>query len=51
MERSLDEFWFTLEMAWSTARTEVRAHAALTVAFVAIVLLIWIFLSPGINRR
>jgi len=52
MYRSLvDQLWQTLEMAWSSIKTEVRGHVMLALAFVAIVLLFWLFLSPGIKNK
>jgi hypothetical protein len=45
-------FWQTLEMAWSRMETEVREYGVLVVvALVAIALLLWRFLSPGIKNK
>ncbi len=42
----------TLEMAWSRMDTAVRDHGVLVVvALVAIALLLWRFLSPGIKKK
>ena len=48
---SVYQFWQTLEMAWSSMKTEVSGHVVLAVAFVVIILLLWIFLSPGIKNK
>ncbi len=47
----VDQLWQTLEMAWSRMKTEVSGHVVLVVAFVAIALLLWLFLSPGIKNK
>ena len=52
MDRAfVDHLWQTLEMPWSRMKTEVSGHIVLAVVFVAIVLLFWIFLSPGIKNK
>ena len=52
MDRSfVDQIWQTFEMAWSRMKTEVSGHVVLAVAFVAIALLFWLFLSPGIQNK
>ena len=48
---SVYQFWQTLEMAWSSMKTEVSGHIVLAAAFVVIILLLWIFLSPGIKNK
>jgi len=45
------QFWQNLEMAWSRMKAEVSGHIVLAVAFVAILLLFWLFLSPGIKNK
>ncbi|MGA7564392.1 MAG: hypothetical protein WBW55_14425 [Desulfobaccales bacterium] len=51
MERSLDELWLVLEMAWSTLMTVISGHPWQAAAFVAIIIIFWMFLSPGIKRK
>ncbi|MGA8572512.1 MAG: hypothetical protein ACLP7A_07130 [Desulfobaccales bacterium] len=47
MEDSLDELRLDVEMAWSTLETLISGHPMLVVAFAAIIIFFWIFLSPG----
>jgi hypothetical protein len=47
----VDLFWQTLDMAWYRMETEVSGHVVLAAAFVAILLLLWLFLSPGIKDK
>lgn len=52
MDRAfVDQLWQTLEMPWSRMKTEVSGHVVLAVAFVAIVILFWFFLSPRIKNK
>ncbi|MGB7913416.1 MAG: hypothetical protein WCF59_14470 [Desulfobaccales bacterium] len=51
MEHSLDELWISLGMAWSTLKTLISGHPWQAAAFVAIIIIFWIFLSPGIKRK
>ena len=52
MDQSLvNLFWQTMETAWSGTKTEVSGHPVLAAAFVAIVVLLWFFLSPGIKNK
>jgi len=52
MDRAfVDHLWQTLEMPWSRMKTEVSGHVVLAAAFVVIILLLWIFLSPGIKNK
>lgn len=47
----VDQFWQAFEMAWSRMKAEVSSHAVLAAAFVAIILLFWIFMSPRIKNK
>jgi hypothetical protein len=47
----IDQLWQTLEVPWSRMKTEVSGHIVLAVAFVAIILLLWLFLSPRIKNK
>lgn len=52
MDRAfVDQLWQTLEIPWSRMTTEVSGHVVLAVAFVAIILLVWLFLSPRIKNK
>ncbi len=42
------QLWQTLEMVWSRMKAVVSGHVWLAAGFVAIVVLFWFFLSPGI---
>lgn len=43
--------WQNLEMVWSRMKGEVGDHVLMAGAFVAIIVLFWFFLSPGIKNR
>ncbi len=45
------QLWQNLEMVWSRMKAEVSGHVLLAAAFVAIVVLFWFFLSPGIKNK
>ncbi len=47
----LDQFKFTLEVAWDNARHEASGHIILIVGGAAILVLLFIFLSPGVKRK
>jgi len=52
MDRAfVDQIWQTLGIPWSRMKAEVSGHVVLTVAFVAIILLFWLFLSPRIKNK
>jgi hypothetical protein len=52
MDRAfVDQLWQTLEIPWSKMKTAVSGHVVLAVAFVAIILLVWLFLSPRIKNK
>ena len=52
MDRAfVDQLWQTLEIPWSKMKTEVSGHVVLVVAFVAIILLVWLFLLPRIKNK
>jgi hypothetical protein len=52
MDRSMEyEFWQSLDMAWYSLKTEISNHVLLTVAFVAVIILLWVFLAPSIRNK
>ena len=51
MSDLLNQGWYALELAWSRARDELSGHLVLSVTLVAILVLIWNFLSPQVRKK
>jgi hypothetical protein len=51
MDDLLNQGLFALQLAWSRAEYEISGHIAISVAIAAILVLIWIFLSPQVRRK
>jgi hypothetical protein len=50
MNNLLNQGWYALEFAWSRARDEINGHLIMLVMIVAVLLLIWNFLSPQVKK-
>jgi len=52
MDEIFDQVKFAVEVAWDKARQEASAHIGLlAVGVAAVVLLLWLFLLPGVKKR
>jgi hypothetical protein len=51
MSNLLNQGWYALEFAWSRARDEISGHLVMSVMLVAILILIWNFLSPQVRKK
>ena len=51
MDDLWNQGWFALEMAWSRAKYEISSNMTLSVTVAAILILVWLFLSPQIRRK
>jgi hypothetical protein len=51
MSNLLNQGWYALEFAWSEARDELSGHLVMAVMLVAILVLIWNFLSPQVRKK
>ena len=51
MSNLLSQGWYTLELAWSRAKDEMSGQIVLSVVIVAILVLIWNFLSPQVRKK
>ena len=51
MDQYYYELKFFLQVAWDKARQEVGAHIGLLVGAAAVVLLLWLFLLPGVKKK
>ena len=51
MSNLLNQGWYALEFAWSRARDEISGHLVMSVMLVAILVLIWNFLSPQVRKK
>ncbi len=49
MSNLLNQGWYALEFAW--ARDETGGHLVMAVVLVAILVLIWNFLSPQVRKK
>jgi hypothetical protein len=52
VDQILDQVKFAVEVAWYKARQEASGHIGLVVVgAAAVVLLLWLFLSPGVKKK
>jgi hypothetical protein len=52
VDQILDQVKFVLEVAWDKARQETGGHLGLVVVgAAAVVLLLWLFLLPGVKKK
>lgn len=51
MDDLWNQGWFALQMAWSRAKYEISGNIVLSVTVAAILVLIWLFMSPKIKRK
>ena len=51
MSDLLNQGWYALELAWSRARDELSGHLILSVALVALLVLLWNLLSPQVRKK
>ena len=51
MDQILDQFRFFLKVAWDKATQEASGHATMLAAVAAVVLLLWLFLLPGVKKK
>ena len=51
MSNLLNQGWYALEFAWSMVKDEISGHPVISVILVAILVLIWNFLSPQVRKK
>ena len=51
VDQILDQVKLALEFAWDKARQEAGGHVTLLAAVAAVVLLLWLFLLPGVKKK
>ena len=51
MSNLLNQGWYALEFAWSEAKDGIGGHLVMAVMLVAILILIWNFLSPQVRNK
>lgn len=51
MDDIVNQGWFALEVVWYKVRYEVAGNIVLIVVITAILMLLWIFLSPSIKNK
>jgi len=50
VDQYLDQIKFLLEAAWDKAAQEAGDHIGLVVGAAVVVLLLWLFLLPGVKK-
>lgn len=51
MEALLNQGWYALQMYWSGAKYEITGHIIIVVTIGAVLILIWVFMSPQVGRK